>query len=60
MVIPGMGTGVGGVSSVDAAEAMMKALLEFGGETGPLRSILLRDLDEAMVKAWEETLKRAR
>jgi O-acetyl-ADP-ribose deacetylase (regulator of RNase III) len=57
MAIPGMGTGVGGVSSEDAAEAMVKALREFSTEAGVLRKVLFCDLGEAMVKAWKKALE---
>jgi O-acetyl-ADP-ribose deacetylase (regulator of RNase III) len=54
MAIPGMGTGVGGVSFEQAAEAMVKALREF--EAKSLRRVLLCDLGEAMVEAWKKKL----
>jgi O-acetyl-ADP-ribose deacetylase (regulator of RNase III) len=56
IVIPGMGTGVGGVSPEEAADAMVKALKEFSAEAGPLKEVLFCDLDAAMVKAWKCTL----
>jgi O-acetyl-ADP-ribose deacetylase (regulator of RNase III) len=56
MVIPGMGTGVGGVSFKQAAEAMVKALHEFSNEAKSLREVLLCDLGEAMVEAWKRKL----
>jgi O-acetyl-ADP-ribose deacetylase (regulator of RNase III) len=56
MAIPGMGTGVGGVSFKQAAEAMVKAIREFGNEAKSLREVLLCDLGESMVEAWKKKL----
>lgn len=51
LVLPGMGTGVGGVSPTDAAEAMMRAIGEFKAKS--LKRIILCDIDKEMVKAWK-------
>jgi O-acetyl-ADP-ribose deacetylase (regulator of RNase III) len=58
IAIPGMGTGVGGVSFEDAAEAMVTALREFSSEAKSLKKVLLCDLGEAMVKAWKKALAK--
>ena len=54
IAIPGMGTGVGGVSVEDAAKKMMQAIKEFKGTN--LKKIILVDIDGEMVSAWEEQL----
>ncbi|MGC8817150.1 MAG: macro domain-containing protein [Candidatus Hadarchaeum sp.] len=54
LVLPGMGTGVGGVSPEDAAEAMMRAIAEFKREAKSLKKIILCDIDREMVKAWQK------
>ena len=56
MVLPGMGTGVGGVSFAAAAKAMAKALKEFAPAAKSLRKIVLCDLSVEMVDAWERAL----
>lgn len=58
IVIPGMGTGVGGVSCKDAAGAMVRALREFIPESKSLQKIVLCDLSGEMVKAWRWSLGR--
>jgi O-acetyl-ADP-ribose deacetylase (regulator of RNase III) len=58
LAIPGMGTGVGGVSFEDAAGAMVRAIREFGNEAESLGKVLLCDLDERMVKAWKAELAK--
>ncbi len=55
LALPGMGTGVGGVSFSDAAEAMIRALKEFRVAKS-LKEIILCDLREEMVNAWERAL----
>lgn len=54
LAIPGMGTGVGGVAHDEAARQMVRAIREF--EATSLSSIVLVDIDEAMVGAWREAL----
>ncbi len=55
VAIPGMGTGVGGVSPDDAARAMVSALREF--EHSPtIETVILMDIGDAMVKAWRHAL----
>lgn len=56
IAIPGMGTGVGGVSFEAAAEEMIKALREFSPVAKSLREIVLCDSDEGMVSAWKRKL----
>lgn len=56
VVIPGMGTGVGGVSCVNAAREMIKAIREVSTIARSLKKIVLCDLDKDMVKAWTEVL----
>jgi len=57
IAIPGMGTGVGGVSFDGAAEAMIKALKEFAPAAKSLKEIVLCDLNDEMVDAWEQALR---
>lgn len=55
IAIPGMGTGVGGVSKEIAAKLMLKAISEFKGKN--LKKIILVDIDEEMVKAFEKAFE---
>jgi len=52
MAIPGMGTGVGGVTPHDAAIKMVQKVRTFVPRT--LRSVILVDVDQLMVAAWNE------
>lgn len=54
VALPGMGTGVGGVAPADAAAAMVEAIALFRATA--LRSVVLVDVDRAMVEAWQEHL----
>lgn len=56
IVIPGIGTGVGEVSTDDAARAMIRAIKEFSKRTGSLKEIVLCDIDENMVESWKREL----
>lgn len=56
IALPGMGTGVGGVEPADAAKMMIDEI--HAHHAGTLRSVLLIDIDAAMVKAWERQLTR--
>ncbi|MDI6883937.1 MAG: macro domain-containing protein [Hadesarchaea archaeon] len=56
IVMPGMGTGVGGVSSEAAAKAMARALQEFAPAAKSLKKITLCDLSDEMVDAWRKEL----
>ena len=53
LVFPGMGTGVGGMSYTEAAEAMLRALKEFAPAAKSLKKIVLCDLSDEMVDAWK-------
>lgn len=57
IVLPGIGTGVGGVPFEGAAEAMIKALEEFSPVAKSLKEIVLCDLSEEMVDAWARALR---
>ncbi|GJL56158.1 MAG: hypothetical protein NPIRA02_32900 [Nitrospirales bacterium] len=50
LALPGMGTGVGGVPPIDAAEHMMNEMLSFSPQS--LERVMLVDVDAAMVQAW--------
>jgi O-acetyl-ADP-ribose deacetylase (regulator of RNase III) len=56
IVIPGMGTGVGGVSYENAAQAMVRAVEDFGGVAKSLRNVVLCDISREMVGAWKKEL----
>lgn len=55
VAIPGMGTGVGGVSPHDAARAMVSALREFA-DSPVIEQVVLMDIGDAMVDAWRDAL----
>jgi O-acetyl-ADP-ribose deacetylase (regulator of RNase III) len=55
IAIPGMGTGVGGVAHADAARAMVEAVRSFSPHT--LKSVILVDVDAAMVRAWQDAMR---
>ena len=54
IAIPGMGTGVGGVSPVDAAQEMVNIAKEYEGE---FENIFLIDRNDEMVDAFNRSLK---
>lgn len=54
IAFPGMGTGVGQVSHRDAAHHMIAAIRQF--QPRSLQSVILMDIDPAMVQAWQEAL----
>jgi O-acetyl-ADP-ribose deacetylase (regulator of RNase III) len=56
VAIPGMGTGVGGVAHADAAAMMIKEIRAFVPRA--LRTVVLVDVDPAMVQAWRDRLER--
>jgi O-acetyl-ADP-ribose deacetylase len=56
VAIPGMGTGVGGVAHADAAVMMIKEIRAFVPQA--LQSVVLVDVDPAMVQAWRDRLER--
>jgi O-acetyl-ADP-ribose deacetylase (regulator of RNase III) len=55
IAIPGMGTGVGGVAHTDAAALMIQEIKHYSPRA--LRSVILVDVDQAMVSAWKQALK---
>ena len=55
LALPGMGTGVGGVAHADAATQMVRAVHDFQGKS--LQRVVLVDIDEKMIRAWQEALK---
>ncbi|MEX5217580.1 MAG: macro domain-containing protein [Nitrospira sp.] len=54
IAVPGMGTGVGGVSHRDAAAMMIGEIKSYSPRS--LKSVILVDVDEAMVAAWKSEL----
>jgi O-acetyl-ADP-ribose deacetylase (regulator of RNase III) len=54
IAIPGMGTGVGGVTPHDAAMNMVQEIRTFAPRK--LRSVILIDVNPPMVAAWNEEL----
>jgi O-acetyl-ADP-ribose deacetylase (regulator of RNase III) len=54
LALPGMGTGVGGVSPNSVAEAMVEILRNY--DTASVRKVILIDRDSAMVAAFREAL----
>lgn len=55
IAIPGMGTGVGGVSTDDAAKAMVSVVKEFENK---FDQIILVDRNAKMINAFQNFLKR--
>jgi len=55
IAMPGMGTGVGGLNKLEAAKAIVKAIkcIKFKS----IEKILLMDIDEEMIGAFEKALK---
>jgi len=56
IAMPGMGTGVGNFPKKDAAKVMIEEIKKF--EPINLEKVILIDLDEELVKAWEAQLKK--
>lgn len=56
IAFPGMGTGVGGVSHEEAAEAMIRAIADF--EPTALKRVLLVAMDDSLAAAWRAALAR--
>lgn len=56
LAIPGMGTGVGRVQPEDAAQGMVEEIRQF--QPRSLQSVILVDIDPAMVLAWQAALSR--
>lgn len=55
IAFPGMGTGVGGVPKDLAARAMVEEIRNFKPKC--LEKVILVDIDDEMVEAWEKVLK---
>jgi O-acetyl-ADP-ribose deacetylase (regulator of RNase III) len=55
IALPGMGTGVGGVPHRDAAATMIREIKSYSPRS--LKSVILADVDEAMVEAWRAQLE---
>ena len=55
LAIPGMGTGVGGVRKEEAAQVMVEAIKGFSPRA--LKKVVLVDIDEQMVSAWQKALE---
>lgn len=55
VAIPGMGTGVGGVAELEAAEAIVHVVKSF--DDGVFDEIILTDINEIMVDAFRDALK---
>ncbi len=56
VAIPGMGTGVGGLSPGEAALAMISAIGELAPVLRRVRRIVLCDINREMVEAWRSEL----
>ena len=56
LAIPGMGTGVGGVAHAEAAKLMVDEIEAYSART--LRSVILVDVDQAMVEAWKSEVSQ--
>jgi O-acetyl-ADP-ribose deacetylase (regulator of RNase III) len=56
IAMPGMGTGVGSFPKKEAAEVMIEELRKFVPIN--LEKVILIDLDEELVKAWQTQLKK--
>lgn len=54
IAIPGMGTGIGGVSHRDAAATMIREIKSYSPRS--LESVILVDVEQAMVAAWQTEL----
>lgn len=58
LAMPGLGTGVGGLSPASAAEAIVETLRNY--ETASVRKVILMDRDREMVSAFQEALQAER
>lgn len=56
IIMPGMGTGIGGVAFDEAARAMVKAVNEFSEGAKSLATITFCDIDERMIVAWQKAV----
>jgi len=59
IAMPGMGTGVGGVPSKEAAEAMLKAIEEFSSKAKSIRKVILCDINDEIISAWKHSLEKS-
>lgn len=57
IAMPGMGTGVGGVPKNKAAKAMIESINNFKAKVKNLKEIILVDIKEDMIKAFEKAIK---
>jgi len=55
IAMPGMGTGVGGLDKLEAAKTIIKAIKKTKFQS--LEKILLVDIDDEMIEAFEKVLK---
>ncbi|MFQ6075863.1 MAG: macro domain-containing protein [Candidatus Bathyarchaeia archaeon] len=58
IAIPGMGTGIGGVPTDEAAEAMVRAIKEHAEAGTGIGRIVLVDLNPRMVEELEKALRK--
>ncbi len=58
LALPGLGTGVGGVSAAEAAREMVKAITALKNKH--LKKVVLVDISGEMVQAWREALNPVR
>ncbi len=56
LAMPGLGTGVGGLDKLEAARTMLKVINETDFKN--LEKIILIDIDDEMVEAFKEALKK--
>ncbi|OGY41897.1 MAG: O-acetyl-ADP-ribose deacetylase [Candidatus Buchananbacteria bacterium RBG_13_36_9] len=56
IAMPGMGTGIGNFPKKDAAKVMIEEIKKF--EPINLEKVILIDIDEELVKDWQEQLKK--
>jgi len=56
IAMPGMGTGIGNFPKEEAAKVMIEEIKKF--EPISLDKVILIDIDEELVKAWEAQLKK--
>ncbi len=58
LAMPGMGTGVGGISANSAAEVMIETMRIY--ESASIRKVILVDLNPEMVQAFQSALRAER
>ncbi|MBI3988076.1 MAG: macro domain-containing protein [candidate division NC10 bacterium] len=57
LALPGMGTGVGGVATEEAAQEMLQAIRGF--QPRHLQKVILVDIDPEMVRAWRKEFEES-